>query len=1138
MTLRAFRGTLFFLLFTASSALAQNSGTIVGNVHDSSGAQIEGATITVTNVEKGTSQTAVSGSDGEYVVPFLPTGTYRVSVEKPGFQRQDSPPTQVDVDQHARLDFSLAVGNVSQTVEVTSQASLIRSESAELGEVITQKPIENLPLNGRNFAQLVYLVPGVTAGQQGENLGGNSTFNPRAGSNFNALGAQEGSSGWLVDGIIDNEYTFNTVMVQPSVESIQEFKVLTGIYSAEYGRGSGIVTTQTRSGTNAFHGDAFEFHRNAVADARSYFNTLNQQKPAYIRNQFGASLGGPIWKNKTFFFMDYYGQTQIQGSTFVNTVPTALDRTGDFSDQNFTIYNPFSTTVNAAGQTVRTPFPNNTIPAGLINPIGSTIVNLYPLPNVPGTINNYVDSLDSTIVDNGGNVRIDHQFSTKDSLFGRYSYERYTAFAAKGQGGCCIKTPPGLQQKYDLGPYISGGQNTTLLASGLALNETHIFSPTIVNQVIAGYSHDNPLTLPSDYGLNGATALGIEGINISETTSGIPTFTIGGAGGGTSYTAINDGPAILPTNVRETVYQFQDGVSWTKNAHSFTFGYRLVRYVVSAFSQVNPRGSLNFQQNLTNNPVTSSGGSGLASLLMGLMANNVSAGATRSFMLNRPVLEPFEHALYFQDNWKFNRRLTLNLGARWDLFNPYTEKDNHLTNFDYSALTLIYAGVNGVSRTANVRTRYNDIAPRIGFSYDLSGKGDLVLRGGYAISYTPEQPSVSPMLVENLPWNVVLNTVTLPLYPNEQSLALDPPLSNPFPAPIATQPTTTAQLIAANPTVESMGFPNQTPTFTTYSLNIEKQFMNSYLLEIAYAGSRSNHLLFCENPQEVQPGPTSEPVVDRITIPAIANVRSMNYCANTNSANYNGLNTKLTKRLTTSLSALVSYSWSKSLDYGGSAANGGGAVGSPQTITNLRAGYGPSGYNIPHRFVSSWVWNLPAGQGRKWLNSGGPASYVLGGWEFDGISTIQSGYPFTVTSLSACPNNASFCWPDLVGSTKPIHQTYANWYNPAAFAVPCQGALNANNGCATPAYRYGNEGRGILRGPQTVNFDLSAAKNFPIKERVTLQFRVDAFDALNHPPMGFPNQTLNVTSPATSSTAITSTYADNRDLQGSLKLTF
>src|SRR6202789_3808942 len=534
MTLRAFRGTLFFLLFTASSALAQNSGTIVGNVHDTSGAQIKGATITVTNVEKGTSQTAVSGSDGEYVVPFLPTGTYRVSVENPGFQPQAPPPTPVDVDQHARLDFSLAVGNVSQTVEVTSQASLIRSESAELGEVITQKPIEKLPLNGPNFAQLVYLVPGVTAGQEGENLGGNSTFNPRAGSNFNALGAQEGSSGWLVDGIIDNEYTFNTVMVQPSGESIQEFKVLTGIYSAEYGRRRGLVTTQTRSGTNPFHGDAFEFHRNAVADARSYFNPLNQEKPAYIRIQFGASFGGPIWKNKTFFFMDYYGETQIQGSTFVNTVPTALDRTGNFSDQTFTIYNPFSTTVNTAGQTVRTPFPNNTIPASLINPIGSTIVNLYPLPNVPGTINNYVDSLDSTIVDNGGNVRIDHQFSEKDSLFGRYSYERYTAFAAKGQGGCCIKTPPGLQQKYDLGPYISGGQTTRLLASGLALNETHIFSPTIVNQVIAGYSHDNPLTLPSDYGLNGATALGIEGINISETTSGIPTFTIGGAGRGTS----------------------------------------------------------------------------------------------------------------------------------------------------------------------------------------------------------------------------------------------------------------------------------------------------------------------------------------------------------------------------------------------------------------------------------------------------------------------------------------------------------------------------------------------------------------------------------------------------------------------------
>ncbi len=1131
-----------FIILSASAVLAQTSGTILGNVHDASGAQIAGATITVTNIDKGTSQTVATGQDGNYVVPFLPPGNYRVGVEKQGFQRQDSPPTQLDVDQHVKLDFSLSVGSVQQTVQVTGAAPLIRSESAELGEVIGQQKVQDLPLNGRNFAQLVYLVPGVTPGQQGENLGGSSTFNPRAGSNFNALGAQESTSAWLIDGIMDNEFTFNTVMVQPSVESIQEFKVLTGVYSSEYGRGSGIVTTQTRSGSNQFHGEAFEFYRTSDLDARSYFNTTNQKKPPYIRNQFGAALGGPIWKDRTFFFMDYYGETQIQGATFVNTVPTALDRTGNFSDQRFTVYNPYSTTVNAQGQTVRTPFPNNTIPPNLINQVGSTIVNLYPLPNAPGLINNYIDTFDNTLNDNGGNVRIDNRFSEKDSIFSRYSYERYTAFAAKGQGGCCIRTLPGDQQKYNLGPFISGGQNTVLLTSGLALNETHVFSPTIVNQFIAGFAHTNPLTQQSDYGLNGATALGISGINISPSTTGIPTLNIYGAGSGATYTAINDGPNFLPSNPRQTSYQLEDDVSWTKGAHQFSYGYRIVKNVAAPYSNSVTRGTLNFQLNLTNNPIDGSGGSGLASLLMGLMANNTSPAATRGFYLAIPVLTSYEHALYVQDNWKASPRLTLNLGIRWDLFPPYTEKHNELTNFDLSALTLVYAGVNGTSKTANVQTQYHDFGPRLGFSYDLTGKGDMVVRGGYAISYTPQQPSASAELSENIPQTVSQNTPTLPLYPT--NFTGETPITQPFPSPVPSRPMTTAQLLAVNPSIVGMNYTNQTPSFQSYSLNVERQFASDYLLELAYAGSRSVHLLFCPNPQEVEPGPTSEPVANRITIPAIASLRTIEQCGNTNFVNFNAFSAKLTKRLSHGLSSLTAYTWSKALDDGGSAANGGSVVGNPQTVTNLRAGYGPAGYNIPQRFVESWVWNLPAGPGRAFLNNNGVVAYVLGGWELDGIATVQSGIPFTVGNMTACPNNATNCWPDLVGPTKPAHQTYANWYNAAAFAVPCQVAVSATGACSVPAYRYGTAGRGILRGPQTVNFDLSAAKNFPIKERVTVQFRLDAFDALNHPPLSTPNNpnpaSINVNAPSQTSTAITSTVpgADNRDLQGSLKLIF
>src|ERR1700716_2395597 len=397
------------------TASAQTSGIILGTVHDNTGAPVANATITVTEVNKGTSQTVKTEDNGDYNVPFLTPGTYRVAVEAPGFSRQQSADTPLSVDQRARLDFTLQIGNVTQTLDVNASAPLVRSESSELGEVITERAVRELPLNGRNFAQLVYLVPGVTPGQSGENLSGASTFNPRAPSNFNALGSQANANAWLVDGIIDNEYTFNTVMVQPSVESIQEFKVLTGTFSAEYGRGAGVVTTQTHSGSNELHGTAFEFLRNNFFDARNFFNAKGQPQTPLRRNQYGASVGGPIWKNHTFFFADYYGQREIKGQTFINTVPTAQERLGTFSDiTGLTIYNPFTTRV-VNGQIVRDPFPGNQIPSNLINPVSANVVSLYPLPNLPGTSNNRVDSLNRDLTDNGGNIRIDHKISDKDS---------------------------------------------------------------------------------------------------------------------------------------------------------------------------------------------------------------------------------------------------------------------------------------------------------------------------------------------------------------------------------------------------------------------------------------------------------------------------------------------------------------------------------------------------------------------------------------------------------------------------------------------------------------------------------------------------------------------------------------------------
>jgi hypothetical protein len=1114
---------------------AQVTGTIVGRITDNSGAPIADAQVSVTEKNKGTVQQYTSDANGEYRAPFLVPGLYQAAVEKAGFKHATSAETKIDVDQVARLDFKMEIGQLTETVTVEASAPLVRSETAELGEVVTQRSVAELPLNGRNFAQLVYLVPGVTSGQAGENLSGASTFNPRAGSNFNALGSQANANAWLVDGIMDNEYTFNTVMVQPSVESVLEFKVLTGTYSAEYGRGAGIVTTQTKSGSNEFHGSLFEFLRNSWMDARNYFNAKAQQQPPYRRNQFGASIGGPIVKNKTFFFGDYYGWREVKGQTFINTVPTAQDRIGNLSDLPLTIYDPNSTVKTSTGF-ARTPFAGNVIPQNLLNQTGLNVASIYPLPNLTGLINNRVDSLSRVLTDNGGNLRVDHRFNDKDSFFGRFSYERFELFDTRGQGGCCIPTPASAAARFDLGPFVAGGQNTVLKASGLALNETHIFSPTVVNEFIAGFARTNPLTQQSDYGHNAATSLGTQGINLSPFTSGIPTINITGNIQGQNYTSLNGGPSFLPANPRQTSYQAQDTLSFTKGAHNLKAGYRFVKDQVSPFTNTNTRGALNFGTNLTNNPVNGSGGSGLASLLLGFLANGTSAAGSRGFLQSPYYLTVWEHSLYFQDDWKVSPRLTLNLGLRWDLFTPYAEKLNRLTNFNLTNLSLIYAGVNGVGRSAGVQTRYNNFGPHVGFAYDITGNGKMVVRGGFERSYFPMQPSGSNFLGQDVPWTISQNTPTIELYPT--NIATVPTINNPFTPPVPVQPMNTTQLLAANPSVLGGSFTNQTPAYATWTINIERQLSSESVAEIAYAGSRGTHLLYCYNPQEVLPGPSSVPANSRVTIPAIASLRTITQCDPRNMSNYHGLQAKFSQRLSSGLQALLSYTYSKSLDYGGSAASGGGMVGNPETITNLKAGYGVSGFDVTHRFVGSFLYETPFGRGRKFMKSGF-LSNIIGGWDLGGIVTLQSGLPFTVTNLAGncANNNATNCWPDRIGSGKASNPIYSHWYDPSAFQVPCNGPL-VNGSCSSPALRYGNSGRGILRAPGMFNFDLYAAKNFSVKERVKLQLKFEAFNAFNHPQMGFPNQTISVANPGNTSTAITTTIGDNRDLEAALRLMF
>ena len=1130
------RVSLSFALLAAFSTamMAQvTTGTILGNVRDATGASVADTAISIKEINKGTVQTYRTDENGGFYAPFLTPGTYQVTIEKAGFKKQASQTFDLQVDQRARVDFTLQVGELTESIEVTTAAPLVRSETAELGSVVAEREIRELPLNGRNFAQLVYLAPNVTPGQQGENLSGASSFNPRAASNFNALGSQANANAWLVDGIDNNEYTFNTVIVQPSIESVREFKVLTGTFSAEFGRGAGVVSVSTKSGGNLVHGNLFEFVRNDVLDARNYFNAVPQAKPPYRRNQFGWALSGPVYlpklyngKNKTFFFMDYFGMRERKGLTFVNTVPTAETRVGNFA--NFTdtkgvllrIYDPLTTRLNPAfdatkpvstanSQYLRDPFAGNTVPSGRINPVSRNVASIYPLPNAAGNFNNYTSALPRSLADDGFTTRVDHQISNSDTFFVRYSWETFRLSAPQGQANCCLPTPAEAASKYELGPYVAGLQVTDLTTQGMAINETHVFRANLINEFRGGFARTNPFTRQSDFGRKASQSLGIQGVNISEYSSGLSNINI------TDFTGLSGGPGFLPANPRETHWQIEDGLAWTLGRHQTKFGYRYVRRMTSTYTGPpggGPRGDMTFGRNFTNDPVTNTQGTGLATMLIGY----ISGGGGRSILLTPPYTTVQDHGFYFQDDWKVAPKLTLNLGIRYDVFVPDVEIRNRLVNFDLTNLVMAYSGENGISNRAGKQTRRRNFGPRVGLAYNLGGTGKTIIRSGYAISYFPIMPSGSSMLNEQVPY-VVSQTPFGNIPTNPTNFSQIPTINQPFPAIQIVKPLTTAELNANPIAILGHGFRNETPSMMTWNFNIERQLGNSMMAEIAYAGSHGTHLLFGYNPNELQPGTGS--VQSRRLLQPINNISSITIYDPRNSSIYNGLSTKLEKRFSSGLQFMAGYTFAKNLDYGGSAASGGGSVGGPQTITQIRAARGPSGFDVKHRFVANYLYELPFGQGKRWA-ANGPARWVAGGWTLSGITTLQTGRPFSV-GLSTGVNNGAPSWPNRIGNGKLDNPDRQLWFNPSDFAAP-------------PPNTYGNVSRGVLYGPGQLSLDASFVKNNKFKERYNVQFRLDAFNLTNTPYFGFPNASIG--SPTVGQ--ITSTNSDNRDLQFALKFEF
>ena len=1127
---------LIAMVVAVPSAAQVTTGTIAGTVTDPSGV-VPGAAVTIREVNKGTSQTYQTDSMGSFTALFLVPGTYVVEVNVPGFRKWVREGVILQVNQRARVDVTLEVGRVEETTSVVASAPLLRTDSSEVGTVIEERAIRELPLNGRNFATLVYLTPGITPGQAGENLSGASTFNPRGASNFNALGHQANANAWLIDGIDNNEYTFNTLIIAPSVEQVREFKVLSGVFSAEFGRGAGVVSVATKSGSNVLRGTVFEYLRNDAFDALNFFvrkvrlpdgRLQVDPKPPLDRHQFGGAAGGALvipglydGHSRTFFFADYAGLKEKRGQVFVNTVPTAQTRTGDFSDFRdangnlILIYNPLTTRANPAfdpsrpvsasnPQFLRDPYSGNIIPQSDINTVGRNVASIYPLPNGPGNFNNYTSTVNRNVTDHVFSGRVDHQLSSKDSFFVRFNWGKFKLDAPQGQAACCLPTPADAAGRFDLGPFVAGIQNTRLTTHGAGFNYSRILSSSFVNELRVGYAKTVPFTFQSDFGTHAADSLGIRGINVTEFTTGLPNITI------PDLTGISGGPAFLPVNPKQFHWQIEDALVWLKGRHQLKFGYRLVDRYPSPFTNTDTRGTINFGRNYTNNPVTNAGGSGIASLLTGYISS-----AARGFLLEPYTLRTQEHGLFVQDDLKVSSRFTVNAGVRYEIFGAETEEHNKIVNFDPVNLRLIYAGEDGASASVNKKTRYGNVAPRLGLTYDLFGDATTILRTGFGITYYPEQPSASNMIGQQVPYTISQN-VSFATNPTDFSTIRT--IDNPFPPIVQVKPRTTAELQAANPRVLGHSFENETPYAEQWHLGVERRLLRATAVELTYAGSAGKHIVFCYNPNEVQPGIGSQE--SRRLIQPLNRLNNMLQCDPRNSSTYHSGQLKVTQRFTGGLQFLVSYTYAKALDYGGSAASGGGAVGNPQTVTNLKAGHGPSGYDVRHRGVVSWVWELPWGVNRRWLRNGGVLGSVVDGWQLAGIATMTTGRPFTVFMQTGV-NNGAPSWPNRIGSGRLDNPTVDLWYNPRDFVAP-------------PANTYGNSGRGILYGPGHVNFDTSLSKRFAAVGRTNVEFRWDAFNLFNHPGFGFPNQ--NFDSPTAG--RITTTVVDNRSLQFSLKFNF
>ena len=1079
---RTFTLAAILVLAFHGEALGQTAH-VSGRITDATSAVLPGAVVTVTNTATGTSREATANERGFYTVPFMPPGTYSITARMAGFQPAIRDELVLSVDEAAGIDFTLEIGALRETVQVADTASLAHREDPSIGQVIGQPTIVDLPLNGRNYTQLIFLSPGAVPNpgarlrSEGGNLNGNRTLQNR----------------FLIDGLDNNNYLFgagggSAQAIRPSVDAIQEFKVETANYGAQHGSAAGgVVSVVIKSGANTFRGSAFEFFRDESLESNDFFAERGGlDKPPLRYNQFGGTLGGPIVHDRAFFFASYQGTRELRTYTATVTVPTPEMVRGVFGD--VPIYDPLNV-VNGARQ----PFPDNTIPPERMDPVGQRIAQLFPPPNRPGAVDNFVGTVPRSDDRDQIDARVDYQINARSHVFARYSrstqaVEQGSLFGPPGNGNPNVAA---------LGSFSQLPLVVSNAASSLVIGQTQVLSAAVVNEFRAGYSANRAdQRSPATRSL--VDEFGIKGIPPEPNLTGLPFFDIAG------FAALGD-RSLSPYRPNARVVQVSDSLSWAHGPHVLKVGGEIRLRENAVENLLQGRGEFTFTGQFTSQTPGQITGSGLADLLL---------GQTSVARLSTPISGEFRdhyYAAYVSDAWKVAPGVALNLGLRYEVQTPMWELRNRMASFDADPRSATF-GTLVPARDGDLRARtfsdvdQDNIAPRLGVTWQVNPK--TALRAAYGLFYggLGYQAATSSGLA-NVPYFVRV-AVRSASTSQRSSLVL----ADGFRAD-ALEPgkVLSPDAIAVAPELP-LGQVHQ------WHLGIERQLGWSTAVTMAYVGSASSHLPGFISVNAPVPGPS--PVQARRPFPAFGEITQ---ASNFVEASYHSLQASVERRVAHGLALLSSYTWSHAIDNSNDGADTAAST-PPQNPNDIGAEKASALFDVRHRFTASIIWESPVGQDSVARGRSRAARWLLGGWRLAGIFVAQSGYPLTPTILPNSSISTTPLRPDCLGdgNLSRSERTIDRWFDLTAFHTPAP-------------FTFGNCGRNVLRGPGFVNLDLLVGRDFRVSGDKRIGLRLEVFNVANAVHLGPPNTVIDEPEQAG---RITSTQAPPRQAQLGLRFDF